>query len=329
MTTKEFSNTFDILYNNITSNQAPGLNEYEKSVFLTKAQEELIKNYFNPKGNKYQEGFDDSAKRQIDFSELIKSDLLSFEGTVGTANTGKLKLLSGGQSYYYLIQQQVDLDHTTVVYDAGTITFNMVWTDTIEVIQSTINTAFTGMDSIPTILSITPPTGTIVNMQVPEQLTRIGQGFDSRSKQYVLPKDLIFIVNEVVDTNKGTYQVIPIKFDEYSRLMSKPFKEPLKYQVWRIITNNNDSRSIVEIVPHTGDAILSYKIRYVKRPKPIILTDLSTEYDELTINGLSAITECELNPIIHEEILQRAVELAKGTYLGDVKSSVELGQRSE
>ena len=63
MTTKEFSNQFDVLYNNIMSNQAPGLDEYEKSVFLTKAQEDIVKAYFNPKGNKYFEGFDDSALR--------------------------------------------------------------------------------------------------------------------------------------------------------------------------------------------------------------------------------------------------------------------------
>ena len=71
MTTQEFSSEFDILYNNIMSNAAPGLDEYEKSVFLTKAQEEILKNYFNPKGNKYQEGFDDNEKRQIDFSSLV------------------------------------------------------------------------------------------------------------------------------------------------------------------------------------------------------------------------------------------------------------------
>lgn len=73
MDNTEFSNQFDVLYNNVMSNAAPGLNEYEKSVFLTKAQNEIVKNYFNPKGNKYQEGFDDSAKRQIDFSELISN----------------------------------------------------------------------------------------------------------------------------------------------------------------------------------------------------------------------------------------------------------------
>ena len=56
MTTQEFSNEFDVLYNNIMSNQAPGLDEYEKSVFLTKAQSEILINYFNPKGYKYGQG---------------------------------------------------------------------------------------------------------------------------------------------------------------------------------------------------------------------------------------------------------------------------------
>lgn len=42
MTLQEFSNEFDVLYNNIMSNAAPGLNEYEKSIFLTQAQEEFV-----------------------------------------------------------------------------------------------------------------------------------------------------------------------------------------------------------------------------------------------------------------------------------------------
>lgn len=87
MTVEEFNLEFDTLYNNISSNQAPGLNTYEKSVFLTKAQEELLKNYFNPKGNKYLEGFDDNEKRQVDFSKLIKVSELS----PATPSTGFVK----------------------------------------------------------------------------------------------------------------------------------------------------------------------------------------------------------------------------------------------
>jgi hypothetical protein len=42
MTASEFEREFDLLYNNIMSNAAPSIDSYEKSVFLTKAQEELI-----------------------------------------------------------------------------------------------------------------------------------------------------------------------------------------------------------------------------------------------------------------------------------------------
>ena len=238
MTTQEFSNSFDVLYNNIMSNAAPGLNEYEKSVFLTKAQEELLKNYFNPKGNKYQEGFDGSAKRQIDFSGLIS------------------------------------------VADATTTTLS--------------------------------PT------------------FDIRAKVYKLPKDLFLIINESLTTNTGIKQVIAIRYDEYTRLMSKPYKEPLKFQAWRLVTKGEGSSVVQsEVISHSGETITKYTIRYVRRPKPIILCDLSSEYGDVSINGMSSVSECELNPLIHEEILQRAVELAKAAYTGDIKSVVELGQRSE
>jgi hypothetical protein len=70
MTTKEFSNEFDIHYNSISSNQAPGLDLYEKSVFLSKAQLELVKSHFGL-GNKYKEGFEQSNKRRVDLNQLI------------------------------------------------------------------------------------------------------------------------------------------------------------------------------------------------------------------------------------------------------------------
>ena len=47
MTPQEFSSEFDILYNNIMSNKAPGLDDYEKSVFLTQSQEILALTYYN------------------------------------------------------------------------------------------------------------------------------------------------------------------------------------------------------------------------------------------------------------------------------------------
>jgi hypothetical protein len=244
MTTQEFSSEFDILYNNIMSNAAPGLDEYEKSVFLTKAQEEILKNYFNPKGNKYQEGFDDNEKRQIDFSSLV---------TVITIPS-------------YSNSQHIKID--------------------------------------------------------------------DRSLLFLRPNDMLFALNEVCEITENNINrlvnVVPISFIEYSRLISKPYKRPLKNQCWRLISSSSEKDRVFELILPFGSIVPgSYRIRYISRPAPIILVDLSTEYPGLSINGITSVTECELDPSIHYEILQRAVELAKSTYTGDLRTMVELGQRSE
>ena len=51
MTTQEFSVEFDILYNNLASNSAPPVNEYEKSVFLTKAQSDIVIELYSGRNN--------------------------------------------------------------------------------------------------------------------------------------------------------------------------------------------------------------------------------------------------------------------------------------
>ena len=67
-----------------------------------------------------------------------------------------------------------------------------------------------------------------------------------------------------------------------------------------------------ELIPKLGVTINDYIIRYIRRPRPIVLTDLAAgEYsDNLGVDGETETTECELNPIIHMDILNKAVELA-------------------
>ena len=72
MTTQEFSNEFDVLYNNIMSNAAPGLDEYEKSIFLTKAQEDIIIDLYNGK-NPFGESFESTEEIRRYLSELNKT----------------------------------------------------------------------------------------------------------------------------------------------------------------------------------------------------------------------------------------------------------------
>ena len=253
MTVEEMDDMFEVLYNNITSNQAPGLNAYEKSVFLTKAQDEIVKNYFNSKskGNNTQDGFDANQKRQVDYSML--TTVVTYDKSGGDVSVEKY-------------------------FDAPL--------------------------------------------------------FDPRdnSLSVKLPGDLMMAINEIVKVARGDkqntiLQVIPLKFDEYTRLMSKPFKRPLKYQAWRLINSNIKNKADLIVGP--VDVISSYTLRYIRRPKPIIVSDL----DDLTIDGNSIKADCELDPILHEEILQRAVELAKAAWTStgqdNIQAMMQMGQRSE
>ena len=281
MTTTEFSNQFDLLFNNISSNQAPGLNEYEKSVFLTKAQDEIVKNYFQPEsnGNTVKKGFDDTAIRQMDFSDLIMSKTLEEEN------------------------EEPDVDPRALVYKIS-----------------------------------------------------------KDDRVYIIINESLYLMANNKDGKlevKGIRQVVPIKYTEYMGLMSKPFKEPLKNMAWRIITKGREGdadvdkstgdpttvdstvSSKIEIVITTADkkkykkddGFIKYNIRYVRRPRPIILTDLSDTFGEdLTINGYNKAMTCELNESTHEAILQRAVELAKIAWAGNANEAqleVEAGKRSE
>lgn len=298
MNLQEFDDQFDVLFNNITSNQAPGLNTYEKSVFLTKAQDEIVKNYFSAgsKGNSLGLGFDDSAKRQADFSHLMQTASLQTASLVDSSNNINI-------SY-------------TVSDGEGTSTVDP---ETGESIISTGGTATFTVEQI-----------------------------DPRSKVYAFPGNVFIVINESLYVgSSGNYtilQVLPLKYDEYVRLMSKPYKRPCKNQAWRLInqgkySSNLDSdnryQKIVEIItgPNYDSSTMKYVVRYIRKPKPIIVGDL----DGLTINGYSYSDlnqqGCELDPILHEDILQRAVELAKVAWTSNGQDNVQLvmqaGQRSE
>lgn len=258
MNNQEFSDEFDVLYNNITSNQAPGLDEYEKSVFLTKAQDEIVKAYFNPRLNKPQQGFDGNETRQIDFSMIMRTK---------------------------------------------------------------------------------PYSGAALGEKI----------FDNKenTKRVQLDTDIMMFVNEFADvkrkigattTKDVRLTVLPLEYTEYARLMSKPYKRPLQYQAWRIL-DNSQSKNQAEIIIGPNDTLQAYVIRYIKRPRAIILSPLDgvtldgyvggNDQGEPVTTGATRGVTCELDPIIHHEILQRAVELAKAAYTGDLTSQVALGQSSQ
>lgn len=80
MTTEEFSLEFDILFNNISSNKAPGLNSYEKSKFLTRAQEEIVRELYSGGSST---GFEGSEEITSYLNTLVKKEVASIPSVDG------------------------------------------------------------------------------------------------------------------------------------------------------------------------------------------------------------------------------------------------------
>ncbi len=140
-----------------------------------------------------------------------------------------------------------------------------------------------------------------------------GIGLTDSSIFYNLPEDIAFITLEQVtfnDESLGCYNnsragVYPVTQDEFERVRNNPFRGPTKYKVLRVDYGNIGDKSTVELI--SKYTIGTYLMKYLKKPSPIILIDLP---DNLSIDGISEATECQLNSILHNTILERAVILA-------------------
>lgn len=367
MTTQEFSNEFEVLYNNIMSNQAPGLDEYEKSVFLTKAQEELVRDYFNSRNVKNAQGFDDSQKRQYDFSTLLSgaelydctdniralfayrlvafnpifdnrsrvylapSDLfLAINESIEDSAKRRYSVLPisydeynrlMSKPYGFPLKRQawrIISDRFSFLAgwggkltDSGLFLFKSKYFKVISIKIITTNYNKTGKPSI-----VEDDNGVSIFMDLPINLVNYWSTYladNGALKRAGLDKYLYPVGDETgnfptkgpTDTPSFTINIAPATMESGAAVHTSAF----------------------EIIGRfTGD--IKYKIRYIKTPKPIILVNLSDIQEGLSINGYNTVTECELPPNTHQEILQRAVELAKASYQGDLSSVIQTGNVS-
>lgn len=268
MTREEFSDMFTTLLNSHSNRADFGeaasgrdivLDEYEKSVFLTIAQDMVLKSYFDGTLNAQNQGFDDTIRRQVDFSSLITVASLS------EASDQSAVFDDRGILYVMPMREMSGSFEEDGFDDAWDFTFH-------------------------------PSSET---MNVTDVL-------------YILNEKLITEVGPEGHTHEKSYVVVPINYREYDRIMSKAYAQPFKKQAWRLLQNTEQGFDIKsELIPRwnltTKENIKEYKIRYIRRPYPIILTDLE---DGLSIEGYALARDCELNPILHVDILNKAVELA-------------------
>lgn len=368
MTVQEFSDQFDVQFNNITSNQAPGLNEYEKSVFLTKGQDEVIKNYFNPKANPKGDGFDDSPKRQVDFSSIIRTGTLTAVTASNKFDQRSLaykmptdlfislneQLMSGGIPYtvmpisyqeydrmmskpykyppkytaWRLITENASVDATissvTAGFKTGTITTASKYGKPVRLIVNATagNSVEPIIEETSSLVTITMVVGkTIVHEGSPVDIDNTSDYWN----YYLSGTSRECVTDGYLETWTGA--------SNHSSFPAIAIGSGWTDETICDFTNNGGTSSgmatVAEIIGRFPGTI-TYRMRYIKRPSPIILAPL---LDGLSIHGATAPQTSELPEEIHEEILQRAVELAKVSWTATGQENVQLvmqaGQRSE
>ena len=129
-----------------------------------------------------------------------------------------------------------------------------------------------------------------------------------KSYKVEISNDILFMIYEQCTLsdennciNNKIVSVVPTIHDDLDKVLKNPFKSPNSRKVIRLDFDNK-----IELISKYN--ISNYKVRYLKKPNPIILVELE---DNLSINnGDTQVSNGETNPILHERIVQRAVQLA-------------------
>lgn len=138
---------------------------------------------------------------------------------------------------------------------------------------------------------------------------RTGISSDGSHTYFTLPSDLWFITHESATTDSSctsfkSIDVYPVTQDDYDKTKRNPYRGANDRRALRL----DLADGVIEVVStyHLSD----YTVRYLRKPKPIILTDLG----DLTIDGESQTSDygndhsaCELHTALHEKILEVAV----------------------
>lgn len=407
MTIQEMSTEFDVLYNNITSNQAPGLNEYEKSVFLTKAQSQLVNEYFNSRTDGFGGGYDGSQKRQYDFSGLIRTEKLYNVNTFKSRVDQDERLDKRSQVFlfptnYYLAVNEIisdgkwqysvipidyaeygrlmmkpysfpvkrsawrlltDKKNCNYVHedkdgnDLGNVpapadySILSTWADQRRTLRINIQTIPWNSSYARETITIDQSTDTLYfksgdgsyygyisadcgwNNTIYEVELTVSSSQDTDDEAIIEALKEGFMqlkdywgtawssqdseLRKAADHTDGFQQSeAPSKLFTFSQSGGRTFETKLI------------AVPFAEIIGKFSGEV-DYHLRYVRTLNPIILEDLSIYETDLTIGGISKVSESTLPPETHHEIVERAVTLAKIAWQGGTMTQAAANSRKD
>lgn len=137
-------------------------------------------------------------------------------------------------------------------------------------------------------------------------------GFHSKSGSqfYSVPNDVMFIVYEQCKMESDDpcissriFDVYPCTHDEFNVIKRNPFRGTNEHRVLRLDVGNVESKGIIELI--SDYKVSEYLVKYIKKPRPVVLVDLSRT--DLSIDGENHVSECELDDKLHAKLVELAV----------------------
>lgn len=107
MNVQEFKYEFNLLYNNVMSNMAPGLDDFEISMFLTQAQEEIVTQLYY--GDGMFSGFEGNEKVRRNLANLINTTNINTTGSSAYGNGYRKYPISLASTILVLISERAEI----------------------------------------------------------------------------------------------------------------------------------------------------------------------------------------------------------------------------
>ena len=273
MTTKEFSDQFDSLYNQqyyvLFSMQNPvALDEYEKSLYLTKAQENIVETLYRA-GYGIPEGFEKTEYARRMLQQLVMN-------TEGTLMNDPSQFTGDRQVYAEHIVPQIKTTEDSYIF---------FLTDYSDYVGSSYPLGYYGI--------------------IYEQATFGGDDPCAAGKiADIVPVKHDDLHRILRNPFRGTSIRRVLRVDHSGEMLNPNSTSPEDSNVSQVL--GGFRAYPVELI--SKYPIAKYFARVIRKPLPIILVSLDD--DSPSIEGFKNKMECELNPAVHKTILEEAVKLA-------------------
>jgi len=326
MSADEMYELFLTLYDKWGSNAAPPYDKFQISLFLTQSQNEMIKRRLTDAGNKYGHTFEETEKRASEFQALIKNAELDVSSNQqGTFPGGVFYDLP--KDFWLGISEyaNIEFDDTNVCFKDNTKQFVRVSPKRHDEVMANVDNPYEQ-----------PYTEEVWRLKFSDYDVEVVYGVVVDNDTVTLDTKLsgVTIVdhegnaNPGMDVNGDITLMGPGKWAWI--LLSNGEKiiatlNTFKYEGGADIAIIGGEPSFVsevmdthrrhELIVDDSYVVSSYKMRYLRKPNPIILEDLplSSVPEGESIYGFSNKRDCELDEMFHEEIVKDAVRKAVAT----------------